>query len=623
MRTSFLPVFAAVAASATSAAAQAPFGSWVHDASTDQLTLYVSQNGSDTNSGFTPANAFATLDRAIAEADFLLILASNFPGTGVTINVEPHASPYVLTGPVSVPAFGVSIEPMYSTSGDSVVLQGGNFPLLSFDHTQGFLSGLVFQPEQLPPSVVRSIEFVVPPAGFGVYIDPTINGSDAYDGLVSVKIDRCKFRGQQPGEGVGVRVSKANTGKMIYANEIIDSDFTDLASGINLLYDGVGSELIRSNRISRCRYGMRIEGPGKYGDMRPRILSNAIFDNGTAAHPGWPSSFGITLRACSAQIVNNTIALNRHIGPFAAVAPPAGVIYFDAANATAQNLVIANNIFFHPNLGSPFVDSHEVYIAGGPFAGTIVAESNDFEQNGPLIAPAIPVSATNIPIGFPFFASTVPGSMDMHLTAASTAVVTLGNAAFSTPGASSSFTAGGVVFEAHSNLDFDLDPRTHQTNTSTADVLFRGADQFIEDGIRLTAPQTTTITPPPPAEHLADVHGNLRPEASGHVEVVLRVAGPVNAAFVTVVGTTLPMGPELQHAIVPVWGSIAIDPTPGNHVVGPAGFVGASGATDIPVAFGTIYPAALEAEFYVQALVIRPNGSASFTNRLMLDVARR
>ena len=79
------------------------------------------------------------------------------------------------------------------------------------------------------------------------------------------------------------------------------------------------------------------------------------------------------------------------------------------------------------------------------------------------------------------------------------------------------------------------------------------------------------------------------------------------------------MGPEVQHVVIAPFGSLAIDPFPGNGAVIDSRVV-TMPIESIDFNMGTLLPAFLEAEMYLQTLVIRPNGSATFTNRIRLDV---
>lgn len=620
----FLPLAAAVLAGVPAlATAQQAFGPWIHDAAVDDLILYVAHPplGSDTNNGKTRSTPFATLQRAVDEADVMLAASS---GTvGVSINVLPDATPYLLDETVHIPAYGVSIEPAFPDNvGDRVTFAPSStftWPsifLFAFDHFQGTSSAEAFPDAgDLPPSMVRGIDFDVRSFG-GVLIDPTIGGPDVTTAPVAVGVNQCDFRRSSSEDfGQGITVTRSNPNPVLYRNEIVDCTLTGMLIGIALGESAPASDLLRSNRISDGWIALHLYNPGDEEGGSPwhRVLSNAFWGNGQANFPSIWLSHTVFAYDCSMTFVNNTVAFTKH--DVAAVpAMVTGVFIDNASMGVARPMVIANNIFYQPDLAAQgFADPDEITLSGSLGTGSVVL-SNDFEQNGSLFTPFLLVSATNTPIASPNFVS----QNDVHLTFASLGVVGAGDMQFTVPGTAATVTVGGVTLEAHSNLDFDLDARTHQPAGAPGDFPFRGADQRIGQGIRLSAPTTRPSTP---QNELADAYGTVLPPAAGsNVEVWVRLTGPNGALFFLGAGTTLPMSPELQHAVVSPFGSVAIDSTSPNGATIASGTLG-FGNNDVKLNFGPAIPGFDEGEVYLQALILRPPffTTGTFTNRIRLE----
>jgi hypothetical protein len=607
----------ALALSASSHA-QAPFGNWVHDNTAIPLAIYVSPSGSNANSGLSPSSPLQTLDVAVQQADFWLSILFPLVGKGVTINAFPGN--YVEAQPVSVPAWGIAIEPyrdLLQPGGVvNVSLSGGpwaNRGTIEFDRPLGPNCQSVFltPPSDMPASVLRGFRVQGNSSGHAVRIDPTANVPDVgLDLTVEVEINQCELHTSSR----GLRIENTGLIDVPYACVIVDNRIHGCALGVDTISIWDESNLFRSNWIYDCHTGMRLTTQcPKAGRVWPRILSNAIWD--------MDDQFGIEMQGVSAQVVNNTIAFVT--GPVTLPLPvpapnnlPASIGWFPGIlGGAGETLVFANNILFSPPfaVGGGTFDPREIQF-GAPFTGALTLLSNDFDASGTLTTPPLLVSATNVPIATPNFANmTTP--FDVHLTAASPSVTNLGDQTFVVPGATASLVVNGTTFPAHCALEMDLDARTHQTNTSAVDVLHRGADQFVPDGIRLRAP--TAITGQP-AHTLADAFGAVVPGAGGTTSVWIENAGPNGSFFVTVLCFTLPMTPEMQHIVVTPFGSLAIDPAVANAVTVDSGFLGAT-PTQTLINLGTMAPTSLEAEMYLQSIVFRPNGTASFSNRIRID----
>ncbi len=587
---------------ACAANAQAPYGPWVHNAGVP-MTFFVSPTGSNSNGGLDSANAFATLDHAVAQAD--IFLGALFPtfASGVTINVLPGT--YTLTQPLSLPAFGLSIEKYWDSAAGTVTITGNvGGALFDFDHMVGpFTASTIGIPDGLPPSAVRGLRFTNNPSGPAIQIDPTVNATaDELKRTVEVEINQCLM--SQCTRGVMIQ----NQGglEVEYRNVIVSNQIGSCAVGIEAINAWYESDLFRSNRIIGAMTAMRFDGSGaKAGMLHPRVLSNTIHN----------SSFlvGLSLTDCSARIVNNTMGFVTVSG--GTTQPTTIRIASDGGGSTGESIVIANNILFSPAFtiaGTLSYNPPEITIAGTPFAGSLTVVSNDFDNSGALFAPPQAFSPTNIGIANAQFVA-APG--DLHLTATSPSITNLGNQSFVVPGPTATITLNGVTVPANCALDLDLDPRTHMQSGGPVDVLHRGSDQFIETGVRL---RTATAGTNP--LRLADAFGNLKVDSAGNATVDLLLDLPVGSVFVIALGAALPMGPEMQHAVLTPLGSLAIDPNSPNGTTILSG--GPTTVSPHPVTWnlGLISPAFTEAEMYLQAIVFLPNGVTTFTNRIRLDI---
>ncbi|MBK8979061.1 MAG: hypothetical protein IPM29_24455 [Planctomycetes bacterium] len=598
-----LPVFLAAG---PQLAAQQPFGAWVHDNAANSLSLYVAPAplGSNSNSGDSPSRPLATLDRAVAVADRLL--SNTFPttGTGVTINVLPGA--YTLAAPLSVPCFGIAIESYRCTSigGATAGLSGvtvqlaSSFPnngVIEFDRQLGPASvARRLDPLRLPPSVLRGIEIVNNSVGFGIVIDPTINAATILNrnAVTAVEINQCRIEGMRR----GLRIVNILGLPVPYANVIADNEIVACGMGLEIDSFSFQSDLLRSNRIHGGSEGIVLRSQTLVaGDMHARVLSNAVWD--------MADQFGIRMDNCSATIVNNTVAFVR--GP---VASAASVRY--GGSGAGETLIIANNILFSPAPVPGAVNPLELDIVPGGFAGTLTVVNNDFDATSP--AAPFAGSPTNIAIATPAFAN-MTAPFDVHLTPASPALVNPGDQGFVLPGSQTTITVGGRTFGSNCALDMDLDARTSVPAGGTTVALHRGADQLIGDGIRLTAP---TASPTALPHQLADVIGTVVPAPAGNSEVLLDVTGSANDFAFVELCSTMPMGAELQHVGFPGIGSLGLDPSSSST------FVVLSGPLPLQtvVNLGTIVPTFLEAEMYLQALVLRQNGTFGISNRIRIEL---
>lgn len=588
---------------AGAAHAQQAFGNWVHDTNGAILSLFAAPNGLSTNSGLDPSSPLPITD-AIQQADFWLSIFHPTTGKGITVNLLPGS--YALAQPLSIPAFGLSLEAYHDASGTSSVQIAPAIPFsnqgtIEIDHVTGPLTEKVNDTTQaLPPTILRGLSISASPGAYAVLIDPSENGLPAnWTNPCQVGINQCRLFGFG-GDGIRIRTSAAEA--PIHLNEIVDNQFSGLRWGIGIENSARGSDLIRSNRMFTTFTGIFVQAPtAGAGSLHPRILSNAI--------AGVTGDFGIYLQGASGRIVNNTVAFVRN---FAGSTVPASIRVENGG--AAQQVVIANNILFSPSYVQPngtTFNPAEVQLPSGAPAG-LVLESNDFDASGPLTSIVLPIPISNTAIANPQFVQAF-APFDLHLTAASPSVANLGNGAFVFPGAS--VVAAGQSVAANHALDMDLDPRSTMRAVTFDEVIHRGADQFSPEGVRLRYAASGGLSQ-------ADAFGNLRVNGAGQASLDLELALPTGSLCFVFLGATLPLGAELQHLRVPGfnWGSIAIDPLAPNGTqiatVGPTG----AALTTVNLPFGTLFPSFNEAEFYLQGLAFLPNGVQTFTNRLRVDI---
>ncbi|TAJ24316.1 MAG: hypothetical protein EPO68_01680 [Planctomycetota bacterium] len=580
------------------------FGPWLHDPALPFSVYVDAVNGSDSNSGTDPANALQTLPWAV----FMCDLYQSFLGTPqpITLNVLPAT--YTLTGPLSLPAFGLSIEAYRGSTTGSVTITGSasNAGLLNFDRlVLPQTQSLFGVPDELPPSSLRGISVTGNTAGFAIEIDPSdVGTSRETQRAIEVLISQCRMQGCPR----GLMIRNDNAMELEYKNVIVENHVATCAIGIEVINAWYDSDLFRSNLITGAKYAaMRFNGSNaEAGMLHPRVLSNTVRTTiANLADGFW--AVDIALQDCSARIVNNTLGFVGGTFP----TPATIEIYPDAGGSAGESIAIVNNLLFSPpTLGN---NPPEIRLFNNAaFNGSLVVESNDWDNSGAFIVPVTtPVGPNNVGIANPNFVA-APG--DLHLTATSPSVVNQGNQAYIVPGPTATITLNGQSVWAHGALDIDLDPRTTMELATMLDGLHRGSDQFIESGTRL---RKATTAPVGLEFQLADTFGNLALDASGNGTVRLELDVPTGSIYLLVYSALQPMGDEMQHLVMPPWGSLAVDPVTAAVVLGPA--TTTAFPQVIPLALGS-FATQTEAQLHLQALVLLPSGVWTFTNRVRVDI---
>jgi hypothetical protein len=568
---------------------QSPFGPWVHAVGLGDL--YVAPNGNDNASGNTPANPVATLARALTRADDML---GNAPSlSGVTINMFPGV--YTLTTSISVPAFGISIEPYRdplafasaSVTLDATGLSGGSSGIIAFDRALGPLAFGTGNPSTFySPSQLRGLA-IIGGADTIISIDPTGQPTGLAAGdVIEVGIHQMAISAVGGSSAAPmIRISNQSSLPNVYRNVLHSNSLDGGAVGIGIIHSisAPASDVIMSNSIVTTFIGVDVNSQGVANDqVRPRIIGNFIRGQQTNGR-------GLYFSGGSAQIVSNTIA-------FASGAAVSGsIVYNPNVSIPAATLVVANNILFSP--GVPEID---LTTLGTGFTGTLVFDFNAIES-----VDAGATGTGNVLIGStPFVAAN-----DLHLAPTSISAVGFGDQTSQAPG--TGFSIGGNFFPTNVNLDFDGDARVHQPAGSAGAILHKGADQVV-DGIRLRYDASVGLA----LTDQANLIGAVVPDSNGVTRVALALDLPPGSLLGVLVSGIGVAGPEFQHAVVPPWGAFALDPSTATFFV----TGGASSSPFLHIAnYGVVYPQFLEAETYMQALVLRTDGTGSFSNRLRID----
>jgi len=618
-------VMLASAFTITDAAAQQQqlAGPWAHDANAP-VTLYVSPAGHDGNGGLSDSDPLLTIGAAVAKVDELVpevISAAQDPSVygngGVTINLAPGE--YTCSSAIEIPAFGLCIEAgrgVQAGAGVTVCGQPGG-DVFRITDSYGAFGGLdASQRAMLPPSELRDLRIDCPANSVGLRIDmSSVSQSPAAD--IAVGVHGCTFRrdGAVNAPPTGIVIRSGALGRPM-RNEIVDNDFDGLLYALRIHGGGVPhSDLVRSNRIQRCLNGIEARSEaGAAASIRPRILSNAIAGCGTqsnwATYAQLSLCFGVRLDGGSGQVIGNTIAFTRNqtVGQRAA-----GVVVHGPSSGLAT-AVIANNLLYNPGYlqgGAPAAVS-EIWVSDSANVSFVI-ESNDHGSSlvaTNLNAGEVEVGAGNMPIANPFFASTTVGAFDLHLTAASTAVVHQGDLGFVRPGAGSAITAGGRPFDASCALDVDLDSRTAREAGAAAAAVRRGADQ--PSDVALRAPASADV----------DALGTVTPEAGS---VTLELDAPAGSTAFVFLSLSMPDGAAMQHHFLPGLGSLAMGTDPAGFLMVGQVVVAETGATtpfDVELPLNNLdlaQPFYDEADSYLQAWIFRPDGTQTLTNRLRLE----
>jgi len=112
-------------------------------------------------------------------------------------------------------------------------------------------------------------------------------------------------------------------------------------------------------------------------------------------------------------------------------------------------------------------------------------------------------------------------------------------------------------------------------------------------------------------------------DSSGNNIAVIDLTGPGNGNWSLFLCQQFPNGPTMQHTAFNPQGSFALDTNTSNTAIVASGTFVAGSITSVPFNFGNAVSAGfLEGEMYLQLAVVRTDATASFSNRLRLDIDR-
>jgi hypothetical protein len=560
----------------------------------------MASNGTDSAAGDTPNNPVASLAVALSRADAMLAASPTL--TGVTINVFPGS--YILTSPVSVPVFGVSIEPyrdVLAPLGTDVTLDASSLSgfagSIAFDHVLGIGAQSTSNLSSFySPSSLRGVT-IIGGSNTTIHIDPSQTSSptglDPLD-VIEVGLHSSTLLASGPASTAAILITNTAGMPALYRNIVSGNTISGGAIGIRISLSSTASDVLLSNQIVTTSSGIDVNTQGTANDIvRPRILGNFI--------RGQFNGCGICLNGGSASILSNSIAFVG--GTITPTFTPGSIVYNPNTSLPLPTLVVANNILFSPG-GVPEID----LTTFAPFPGIIFFASNAIEN---VDAGAAGPNNTLI-AGSPFFSA-----VDLHLTAASVGLLGPGDPAFVSPGAG--FLVGPTFFPTNINLDIDGDSRAHQPAGAVGAELHKGADQFVFDGLRLRYDSGAGVPTTDQANRIGAVVPDL---LSGQSRVALALDVPTGAVIGMFVSGMGLAGPEFQHALVAPWGAVALDPlTASAFAFGGSSSTGPSTVRQT-ANYGVVFPQFLEAETYIQALILRPDGTGSFSNRLRVEFDR-
>ncbi|TAJ18805.1 MAG: DUF1565 domain-containing protein, partial [Planctomycetota bacterium] len=475
-------LLAAVAALSSPALAQQFVGNWEDPggAGTPTVEFFVSPAGSDITGTGTNANPWRTVSFAVASAaPFIGTSATPAPTPApVSINVEPGTYDTAAGEmfPISVPAFGVTIETWRPTATgnpapfDRPSLVGTGFapnrPLINVDFigTPG-----------LPPSTIQTLEFSN--SREGLRLEPGVLGVPI-DIPIGVEVRQNYFHDCF---AIALRI---DTAADLTARHIVeDNDFGDLVEDLNAIFgwavreasSGTSSTLYRSNRIQNYEEGIQVLAVNK-GIAAPRIFSNFI----------QLAERSVTLDDCDSLVINNTIAFATDY---------TGAPALEGLTINGGTFVVSNNILWCPiDPGSPGTPAVDLTINGA--VGTLVTNTNEDIPADP--APQF-VGGDAHPNAIPTF------PVDLHLTSTSPNIAAGTNAEALDPiNTVRSVVVGGTIARTDISVDIDLGGRIHRSGLAVEagavplveigadEVEFTGADVVFEFGSRIDFPVTAT-----------------------------------------------------------------------------------------------------------------------------------
>jgi hypothetical protein len=587
----------ALAAVATSIApfarGQGPLGPW-----NPGNVLYVSTIGTDiAGSGATPSTAFQHLTFALTEA------AQRTAGNGLptTINVAPGTYSAATTGetfPISVPAYGVSIEARGSTA---PVFDANSQTSTGFDVIEvrnlidpWLVLHSTIQPSGLPPTNINGL--VLTKGHRGLFIWPLVQ-TGVVSAPVRMEVRDCEMF--KNAIGIHDEVVSFFDEAVLEHNSIHDNFDAQVSTapafGIDIHSQLQSSLLIRANRIWHNEVNLQIiNTTSDANDCRERVFSNFI-EKGEQ---------NIFMGKCACHVTNNTIAFATSFGG----AAPIGIVYNDGGAVNAR-LTLRNNIIWNPGQFPPTTGVEDIHRVG-TFIDDVF--NNDIEDK---LDVDVVLGQANFSEP-PNFESTLSMPEDLHIKAIvqSPAIWSGANPDYIRAATDSGgnppqpmtpydptmiMLVGGNPMRIDIPVDVDLDSRILQAPTEASFLPDIGADE-----VAFTAATVPSLAPFAPI----DPFGTISP-TGGNWTGNVRVKGPVgaNASLMMCLNIPAPSNPTDQSTLIVPLGFTTLDLS-NSSTIG-FGTINASGFFDFPINLGAFSTGLLESDAYVQALVTDPTGN--------------
>jgi hypothetical protein len=561
--------------------AQQFLGPWLNS-----VEMYVDPvNGVDVTLGgvFSPGTPYQTLGFALGDADLFF----NPAGAAVSINLLPGSYSTLESFPISVPAYGVSIEALDNGTGGPWTISSGAATTDAIDITAYFSPTVVAAggpAAPLPPTNINGLRITGSDRGIHIRPGPS---TDA-DPDIRVEVRDCELDHNRVGIRIEVGENARNASVIehnrIHTNGSMEPPFAS-GIGIEVVNSSISSSLIRANRIWENATNVRIQNLVAVAplDCRERICSNFI-EMGRV---------NVELLDCACLLKNNSIAFATNL----AGAGAAGVFY---SSSSALGILTLHNNIIHNVLSGASVPPALVTV--GPFTADV--DTNLFSPTTVFVGTLGNFTATPNFVG-----GAAPDNLHLQRIATTPAVWGGANAALlRAPGTGTLFdptqtlTVGPLLVRTDVPVDIDTDPRILQAAGEPGFTPDLGADE-IEDVMMTFGPGI-------------DAFGNMILPATGNTIGNVVVSGPVGSFAILLMCTANSMGPVDQNLIFTPFGNALMDPANSTSIL--SGTVGAGGTINFTLSLANM-GSFLEGDVYVQAIVLDPTGNW-LTNRLRVEV---
>ncbi len=606
LRASRLLLALALASTSDSFAFQA-YGPW-HDVNTPgdrNLKLYVSTGGNDAGLG-SVGDPLRTLTQALVRAN---AWANSTTGGVTSINVFPGTYTDNVAGesfPLSVPAFGVSIETYNPAPSSAPASRAQLFGPTAFSAPIIDVNLGAYDPNAvsgLPATVIQGLQFEL---AMGIQISPNLAASNLQvPCAVEIRDNLFCTVGPAPApQAIVILVGEEETHLNVIENNVfgpteVPTNPVDVCVTEVCNWESSGtSTLLRGNSFRNAQHGYWLITPPPWsGSMptqrQPRIQSNFF----QLCHEG------IALDVSQPIVVNNTFAFGKWWAPFG------NVEAIDHGMAAAANAgTIHNNLFWN----IPYVDPTNGPTTPVDYVGPLAALPADNRVTPAVPGPSNSPRFVSLSGGSGFDAHPVGSTnaaKDLHLLTQGLISPALDAGAAAFAGSNLTFALNGYTVRWDTSCDADQEPR--QTSFFNAALIpDQGADEATEIRLSLGTPAS-----------FADELGNLYDldvvAANLQLAIPLRIetAAPNTTYLVALCSDFTADTPIFANALTP-WGNWRLDL--GSQTTIAFGTTDSSGLGQIVVSLATAGATLIEGEVYVQAIGYTSPGSP-----LEYDLSRR